>query len=58
MADFILVSSLHGQAAFEKQLAARFPAIAAEIDDHERDLLHLEMAVLARTTCSGNGKLL
>ena len=35
---------------FERLLAQRFPAIAAEIGDLERGLLHLEMAVLARAT--------
>ncbi|QOY87770.1 DUF7674 family protein [Paludibaculum fermentans] len=37
---------------FELLLELRFPAIAAEIDDCERGLLHCEMAVFARGTCA------
>ena len=51
MVDFIRPQGLSDQRSFEQQLAARFPAIAAEMGDHERGLLHLEMAVLARATC-------
>jgi hypothetical protein len=39
------------QRDFERLLAERFPAIAADIDDVERGLLHLEMGLLARATC-------
>ena len=51
MVDFIRPQGLSDQRSFEQQLAARFPAIAAEVDDHERGLLHGEMAVLTRATC-------
>ena len=44
-------NGLKNQAAFERLLAERFPAIAAAMDDIERGLLHVEMAVLARATC-------
>ena len=50
MADFIRVDGLKNRDDFERLLAERFPAIAAEIDDAEHGLLHLEMAVLARAT--------
>jgi len=40
-----------GKNDFERLLAERFPSVAAQIDESERDLLHLEMAVLARVTC-------
>lgn len=45
------MDGLKNQADFERLLRERFPLIAAEIDDVERGLLHLEMAVLARATC-------
>ncbi len=51
MADFIRVGGLKNRDDFERLLAERFPSIAAEIDDAERGLLHLEMAALARATC-------
>jgi hypothetical protein len=51
MAELIRSSGLKDGDDFERLLAERFPAIAAEIDDVERGLLHLEMAVLARATC-------
>ena len=51
MAELIRASGLKDRDEFERLLAERFPAIAAEIDDVERGLLHLEMAVLARATC-------
>jgi hypothetical protein len=51
MGDFIRVGGLKNQEDFERLLAERFPEIAADIDDAERDLLHLEMAVFARATC-------
>lgn len=51
MGELIRASGLKDQSYFERQLAERFPTIAAEIDEHERGLLHLEMAVLARATC-------
>jgi hypothetical protein len=35
---------------FLRRLQERFPEVAAEIDDIERGLLHLEMAVFARAT--------
>jgi hypothetical protein len=50
MTDFVRVSGLNDADAFERRLAERFPAIAQEIDDFERGLLHLEMAVFARAT--------
>lgn len=51
MGDFIQARGLKDRCDFERLLAERFPDIAAEIDDIERGLLHLEMAVLARATC-------
>ena len=51
MAELIRASGLKDRDDFERLLAERFPAIAAAIDDVERGLLHLEMAVLARATC-------
>jgi hypothetical protein len=40
------------RSCFEEALAARFPAIAGEISDIERGLLHLEMGVFAQATCA------
>jgi hypothetical protein len=51
MGELIQASGLKDQGYFERLLAERFPAIAAEIDEYERGLLHPEMAVLARVTC-------
>src|SRR5687768_17268322 len=53
MAELIRVGGFKDGSDFERLLVERFPAIAAEIDDFERGLLHLEMAVLARATCRG-----
>ena len=38
-------------AAFNVLLATDLPEVAAEIDDDDRALLHLEMATVARCTC-------
>lgn len=35
---------------FIKQLAARFPEVASDVDDCSEGLLHLEMATFARAT--------
>lgn len=51
MGEVIRTNGLKDRGGFERLLAERFPVIAAEIDDVERGLLHLEMAVLARATC-------
>jgi hypothetical protein len=51
MAELIRAGGFKDRSDFERLLAERFPAIAAEIDDVEHGLLHLEMAVLARATC-------
>lgn len=51
MAELIRVGGLKDRGDFERMLGEQFPAVAAEIDDCERGLLHLEMAVLARATC-------
>jgi hypothetical protein len=51
MAELTRAGSIKDRDDFERLLAERFPAIAAEIGDVERGLLHLEMAVLARATC-------
>jgi hypothetical protein len=51
MGELIRVGGLEGRSDFERRLAERFPSIAAEIDDFERGLLHMEMAVLAHATC-------
>jgi hypothetical protein len=50
MGELIRASGLKDQAYFERLLAERFPAIAAEINEYERGLLHPEMGVLARST--------
>lgn len=52
MTDFVLVRGLKDRSEFERLLAERFPAVAAEIDDFERGLLHMEMSVFARATCA------
>ena len=51
MPEMIRASGHKDRNDFERLLAEHFPAIAAEIHDIERGLLHLEMAVLARATC-------
>jgi hypothetical protein len=51
MTDLIRAGGPRDRSDFERLLTERFPAIAAEIDDFERGLLHLEMAVFARATC-------
>jgi len=51
MSDFVLQNGAEGQRRFEELLADRFPAIADQINEIERGLLHLEMAVFARATC-------
>jgi hypothetical protein len=51
MCDFVRVGGFKGREDFERVLAERFPSISADINDVERDLLHLEMAVFARATC-------
>lgn len=50
MAELIRTGGHKRRTDFGGLLAERFPAVAAEIDDFERGLLHLEMAVLARAT--------
>ena len=52
MGDLIRrAGDLKDRSDFERLLSERFPSIAAEVNDVERGLLHLEMAVLARATC-------
>jgi hypothetical protein len=51
MGELILASGVKDRNYFERLLAERFPAVAAEIDEFERSELHCEMAVLARATC-------
>ncbi|MGJ5820107.1 DUF7674 family protein [Paludibaculum fermentans] len=52
MGDLVPYQGNDGRSQFERLLELRFPAIAAEIDDCERGLLHSEMAVFARGTCA------
>lgn len=52
MGDLIPYSGGTDRTRFERLLAQRFPAIAAEIDESERGLLHMEMAAFARGTCA------
>ena len=52
MNDFVLRHGAEGQKRFEELLASRFPAIAGQISEIAEGLLHLEMAVFARATCS------
>ena len=40
----------YDHAHFIQELRARFPSVAAEIDDSRDDLLHLEMGTLERMT--------
>lgn len=50
MFEIVQFEGLKNQAAFERLLAERFPDVAGMIDDVERGLLHMEMAVLAGAT--------
>jgi hypothetical protein len=50
VSDFVLLGDPCDPTDFERRLSARFPEVAAQIDDFERDSLHLEMAVFARAT--------
>jgi hypothetical protein len=56
MSDFVLHEGAKGQRRFEELLASRFPAIAGQISEIEQGLLHLEMGVFARATCSAIDK--
>jgi hypothetical protein len=49
--DPIQHDGLDDRATFERRLAERFPAIAEEVTDIDRGILHLEMAAFARATC-------
>jgi hypothetical protein len=50
MTAVIPASGVIDRAEFVRRLGERFPAVAAQIDETDRGLLHLEMAVLARAT--------
>ena len=52
MSEFVHRDAASGPKRFEELLVSRFPAIAAQINDVERGLLHLEMAAFARATCA------
>lgn len=52
MGDLVPSEGIDGHSQFERLLELRFPAIAAEVSDCERGLLHCEMAVFARSTCA------
>ena len=52
MGDFVHHDGAEGRRRFEELLAKRFPSIAAQIDEIERGLLHLEMGAFARPTCN------
>src|SRR5260370_30392381 len=51
MTDIVVKTGLIDHAAFERLLMSLLPDVAAEIDDEDRSLLHMEMSALARATC-------
>jgi hypothetical protein len=51
MTDIVVKTGLIDHAAFERLLMSLLPDLAAEIDDEERSLLHMEMSAVARATC-------
>src|SRR5215471_10276255 len=51
MTDIVVKTGLIDHAAFERLLISFLPDVAAEIDDEDRWLLHMEMSALARATC-------
>jgi hypothetical protein len=51
MTDIVVKTGLVDHAAFERLLVSSLPDLAAEIDDEERSLLHMEMSAVARATC-------
>ena|SRR5262252_310157 len=51
MTDIVAKTGLIDHAAFERLLISLLPDVAAEIDDEDRSLLHIEVSALARATC-------
>jgi len=51
MTDIVVKTGLIDHAAFERLLISFLPDVAAEIDDEDRSLLHMEMSALARASC-------
>jgi hypothetical protein len=51
MGELIRARGVKDRSYFQRLLAERFPAVAAEIGEFESGELHGEMAVLARATC-------
>src|SRR5262249_40231384 len=52
MGGLIPKAGLIDRVAFDGLLRAELPEVAAGIDDDDRELLHLEMAAVARATCA------
>lgn len=50
MVDFHITTGSDGRSIFEQMLAERFPAIAADIGECERGLLHMEIGLFATAT--------